>query len=84
MQIDDALVYSHLETVPGLGTLTAGGLARCDAEDPGGHADWTFHLQFLLLGALDQVVADWKRERCLKCMNVIYFFNKVIPFKKTM
>merc|ERR1719211_373948 len=45
VQVDDPLVDSQLEPVPGLGTLAARGLPGVD-------------LQLLLLGSLDQVSAD--------------------------
>merc|ERR1719370_2433938 len=50
VQVDDTLVDPHLELVPGLGTLTARSL-------PGGHPEWALHLQLLVLGAPDQVLA---------------------------
>ena len=47
----------HLERVPGVGTLSAGGLAGGDAQGLGGHADGSLHLELLILGTLDQVSA---------------------------
>lgn len=38
VQVDDALVDAHLEAVPRVGALTAGGLARRDLEHLGGQA----------------------------------------------
>jgi len=58
VQVDDALVDAHLEPVPGLGALTAGGLPGGDLQALGGHPDGPLDLQLLLLGALDQVGAD--------------------------
>merc|ERR1711872_532218 len=58
VQVDDPLVDSHLEPVPGLGALTARGFPRGDPKGLGGHADGALHLQLLLLGTLDQVGAD--------------------------
>lgn len=58
MEIDQTLVDLHLVAVPGLGTLTAGGLAGGDAEDLGGEADGALDTEVLVLGTLDQVGAD--------------------------
>ncbi len=58
MQVNDALVDLHLETIPSLGALTARGLAGGDAQDLGGDANRALDLQTLLLGALDKVSAD--------------------------
>ena len=45
---------SHLEVFPGVGTLSARGLAGGDAQDLGGHADRTRDLHLLAEGnALD-------------------------------
>ena len=38
---------AHLETVPGVGTLTAGGLADGQAQDLGGHAHGAVHNKVL-------------------------------------
>lgn len=54
MEVDDALVDAHLEAVPGLGTLTAGGLAGGDAEDLGGHADRATDNNVLGAGGTEQ------------------------------
>jgi len=59
MQVDQTLVDSHLEAIPGLGTFTARRLAGGDTEDLGGKADWALDLELLVLGALDQVAADF-------------------------
>lgn len=50
---------SHLEAVPGLGTLTTGGLAGGDLEDLGGEADGSLDAEVLVLGAVDQVRGDY-------------------------
>merc|ERR1719234_2292962 len=50
MQVDDALVDSHLELVPCLGTLTARSLPGGDPEHFGGHPHWALDLQLLLQG----------------------------------
>merc|ERR1712072_293912 len=57
VQVDHALVDSHLELVPGLGTLTARSLSGGDPECFGGHPHWTLHLKLLVLGSPDQVLA---------------------------
>merc|ERR1719391_1278454 len=57
VQVDDALVDPHLELVPGLGTLTARSLSGGDPEGLGRHPHWALHLQLLVLGAPDQVLA---------------------------
>ena len=49
---------AHLVAVPGLGTLTAGGLAGGDLEGLGGQADGALEAQVLALGALDDLGAD--------------------------
>lgn len=38
VQVDDALVDAHLEAVPRVGALTAGGLARRDLQHLGREA----------------------------------------------
>ena len=58
VQIDEALVDAHLEAVPGVGTLTTGGLAGGDAKDLGGHADGAGHVELLVEGSLLEVGAD--------------------------
>lgn len=58
VEIDETLVDAHLETIPGLGTVTARGLAGGDAEDLGGETDGSLNLELLVLGALDEVRAD--------------------------
>lgn len=49
---------AHLVAVPGLGTLTARGLAGGDLEGLGGQADGALDAQVLGLGALDELGAD--------------------------
>jgi hypothetical protein len=58
MQVDEALVDPHLEAVPGVGTLSAGGLAGGDAQSLGRHADRSLNLELLVLSTLDQVSTD--------------------------
>ena len=57
MQIDQALVNAHLELVPGVGTLTAGGLTGRDGQLLGREADRTGNLELLVGGLLLQVGA---------------------------
>ena len=58
MQVEDALVDTHLEAVPGVGSLAARGLARDDLELLGGQAHGAGHLELLVNGALFQVRAN--------------------------
>ena len=58
MEIDHALVDPHLESIPGLGTLSARSLTGGDPQGLGGHTDGAFGLEILVLGSLDEVVAD--------------------------
>merc|ERR1712038_462148 len=57
VQVDDPLVVPHLETIPGLGTLSARSLTGGDSQGLGGHPDGSLGLEFLLLGTLDKVGA---------------------------
>ena len=58
MEIDETLVDAHLETIPGLGTVTARRLTGGDTENLGGETDGSLNLELLILGALDKVRAD--------------------------
>ena len=58
VQIDEPLVDTHLESVPGVGTLTTGGLTGGDAKDLVGHADGAGHVELLVEGSLLEVGAD--------------------------
>ena len=55
--LDSYLVDAHLELVPGVGTLTARGLAASDAEVLGGEADRAVDLEVLGEGALLELSA---------------------------
>lgn len=80
-QVDQALVDAHLVEIPGLGTLTAGGLAGLDRQNRilsvnrssravpndktyhdleglGGQADGALGAEVLVLGALNELLAD--------------------------
>lgn len=59
-KVDDALVDTHLETIPGLGTLTARSLTGGDTKDLGGHAGRATSLDLLLGSLLDQITASYK------------------------
>lgn len=49
---------AQLVAVPGLGTLTAGGLSGGDLEGLGGQADGALDAEVLALSALDELGAD--------------------------
>merc|ERR1719203_27248 len=58
VEINDPLVDSHLEFVPGLGTLSTRGLTGGDTQGLGWHAHRSLNLQLLVLGSTDQVSTD--------------------------
>jgi len=58
VQVNEALVDVHGEHVPGLGTLTVGGLTGGDLEVLGGKADGTLDAEVLGLGTLNELGAD--------------------------
>lgn len=58
IQIDEALVDSHLEHVPCLTTLTARGLSGGDLESLGGQTDGALDAEVLGLCALEEFGAD--------------------------
>lgn len=49
---------AHLEAIPGLGTLTARGLAGGDLEGAGRKTDGALDAELLALRAVDQLTAD--------------------------
>ena len=49
---------SHLEGIPGLGTLTTGCLSGGDLEGLGWETDWSLDAEILSLGTLDELLAD--------------------------
>ena len=55
MQVNEALVDSHLETIPCLGAFPTRCFSCSDPQGLGGHAHGPLHFQVLLLGASDQV-----------------------------
>lgn len=56
--LDEALVDAHLKGVPGLGTLTTGGLAGGDLEGLGWETDGALDAEVLGLGTLNELGAD--------------------------
>lgn len=61
VKINHPLVDAHLEAIPGLGALTTRGLTGGDTKGLGGHADWSLHLQLLVLGSSHQFEAHWNK-----------------------
>lgn len=59
VEVDETLVDAHLVAVPGLGTLTTRGLAGDVLEDLGGETDGALDAEVTVLGAVDEVGADW-------------------------
>ena len=58
MKINEALVNPHFETIVRVGTLAAWRLTRGNTQDLCRHANRALDLQLLVLGAVDQVLAD--------------------------
>jgi hypothetical protein len=56
--LNQALVDAHLILIPGLGTLTVGGLTGHDLELLGGQTDGALDAEVLGLGAVDELLAD--------------------------
>jgi hypothetical protein len=56
--LNETLVDAHLELVPGLGTLTVGGLTGGDVQGLGGQTDGALDLQGLGASTVDQLLAD--------------------------
>lgn len=56
--LDQALVNAQLVAVPGLRTLTTGGLSGGDLEGLGGQTDGALDAEVLALGTLDELAAD--------------------------
>lgn len=70
VQVNDTLVDAHLVGVPGLGTLTVGGLSGGDLEVLGGESDGTLEADLLGAlvagvgaGALDDISGDWEKKK---------------------
>ena len=49
---------SHLKHIPGLGTLTVGGLSSGDLEGLGGESDRSLDVEGLGAGTVDELLAD--------------------------
>lgn len=58
VEVDETLVDAHLVLVPGLGTLTVGGLAGGDVQGLGGKTDGALDLEGLGAGTVDELLAD--------------------------
>lgn len=58
VEVDETLVNAHLEAVPGLGTLTARGLAGSDGQALGRQTDRALGAEVLVLGTVDDLGAD--------------------------
>lgn len=69
VQVNQTLVDTHLETIPGLGTFTAWSLASGDTQDLGGHTHWPLHFQALVLGTTDQISTHWDKRNVVKTRN---------------
>jgi len=54
----ETLVDAHLVLVPGLGSLTVGGLTGGDVKGLGGQTDGALNLEGLGAGAVDELRAD--------------------------
>jgi len=59
IKIDQSLVDSHLECIPGLRTFTAGCLSRGDLKSFGWETDGSLDAEVLRLGALDELLAHF-------------------------
>jgi hypothetical protein len=53
-------VDSHLVHIPGLGTLTTGGLAGSDLKSLGGKTDGTLDTEVLGLGTFEELSGDYR------------------------
>lgn len=58
VQVDNALVDSHLIALPGVRTLTARSSASSVDKNTGGEADGAANLKALLVGTADEVGAN--------------------------
>lgn len=61
--IDDTLVDSHLESIPGLGTLTTRRLPGGDAESLGRHPTGTLATHLLIRSGIEESLRDCFRRR---------------------
>ena len=59
MQINDAFVYPHLETIPSFTSLSTRGLTTSDPKVLGRHANRSLHLgEFRVLGPSYQIITN--------------------------
>lgn len=58
VEVNETLVDAHLEAVPGLGTLTARGLAGSDGQTLGRQTDRALGAEVLVLSTVDDLGAD--------------------------
>jgi len=58
VEINQTLVDSHLESIPGLGSFTTRSLTGGNLQGLGGQTDGTLDAEILGLGALDELLAD--------------------------
>lgn len=70
--LNQTLVDSHLVAVPGLGSLTTGGLAGGDLEDLGRETDGSLDAKALALGALDELRGDYMRPESLASFPFLF------------
>lgn len=63
IQINQSLVNTHLEHIPGLASLTTGCFSSCDLQGFGGEADGALDAQVLGFGAFKELGAHFF-ERC--------------------
>ena len=75
MQINNSLVNSHLELVPGLGTLSARSLSGGDSQGLGWHSDGSLDLEVLVLGSSDEVTAHLLQRLDIPENQICYLFN---------
>ena len=82
VQVNDALVDLHFETVPSLGTLTIRSLSGGDLEGLGRHTDGTLNVEVLLLSTGDQIVRDYKGsiDGRYKCCIIDVPFSSALTF----
>jgi hypothetical protein len=58
VQVNQTLVNTHLESIPGLTSFSVGGFSGGDTQELGWHTDWALDLQVLLLGSSDEIGTD--------------------------
>lgn len=56
--LNETLVDSHLEAIPGLGTFTTRGFTGGNLQGLGWETDWSLDAEILSLGTLDELTAD--------------------------